>query len=368
MKWNWQLSEWPDFKYESDVLKKVEEEFLYSSGTFFGAYKHLNNEDSNLLKIELISNEALKTSEIEGEYLDRESLQSSIRKHFGLKGGKQNVTPSEQGIANLMIDLYGSYQSKLDHNTLYRWHKMLMAGREDLINVGEYRKGKEPMQIVSGAIHKPIVHFEAPPSSKVHKEMSHFMKWFNSSENNLPILTRAGIAHIYFESIHPFEDGNGRIGRAIAEKVLAQGLGKPTLIALATIINREKKEYYSELAKASKTNEITTWLEYFASTVLKALKYSQNYTEFLIDKTRLFDQLEGKINSRQEKCLLRMFKEGIEGFKGGLSADNYMKITKSPSTTATRDLNDLVNKNALTKKGKLRHTRYYLNINSLNKL
>lgn len=368
MKWNWQLSDWPDFKYKSELLKKAEEEFLYSSGIFFGAYKHLNSEDSNLLKIELISNEALKTSEIEGEYLDRESLQSSIRKHFGLKSDKKNIKPSEQNISDLMVNLYGTFQDKLDHNMLHHWHKMLMSGRNDLIHIGEYRKGKEPMQIVSGAMHKPIVHFEAPPSSILQKEMSRFIKWFNSSENNLSILTRAGIAHIYFESIHPFEDGNGRIGRAIAEKALAQGLEKPTLIALATVINQEKKEYYSELAKASKTNEITSWLEYFTNTVLKALKYSQNYTEFLIEKSKLFDKLAGKINSRQEKCLLRMFEEGIEGFKGGLSAENYMRITKAPIATATRDLKDLTEKGALNKKGKLRYTRYYLNINSLNRL
>ena len=126
------------------------------------------------------------------------------------------------------------------------------------------------------------------------------------------------------------------------------------------MINKDKKKYYTALAKASKDNEVTSWLEYFSDTVLKALNYSQKYTEFLIEKTKLFEKLKDKINTRQEKCLLRIFKEGLDGFKGGLSADNYIKITKASRATATRDLLDLVKKSVLIKKGSLRHTRYYL--------
>ncbi|NRA73925.1 MAG: Fic family protein [Rickettsiales bacterium] len=360
MKWNWQLPDWTDFKYNADMLKKAEEQFLYSSGIFFGVCKYLGDTDNRLLKIELASNEALETSEIEGEYLDRASVQSSIRKHFGLKADKKNIKPSEQGIADLIVDLYSNYQNQLDHKSLYRWHKMLMLGRKDLINIGTYRTGKDPMQIISGAVHKPIVHFEAPPANRIYKEMSQFIKWFNASEKSLPIIARSGIAHLYFESIHPFEDGNGRLGRYIAEKALAQGLKKPILIALATVINKDKKNYYAALAKASKTNEITAWLEYFADTILQALNYSHKNTEFLIKKTKLFERLKGTINSRQEKCLLRIFKEGLDGFKGGLSAENYIKITKATRATATRDLADLVKKGVFAKKGSLRHTRYYV--------
>lgn len=361
MKWNWQLADWPNFKYEPNAIQKAENDFLHYSGIFFGAYNHLDSENIKLLKIELISNEAIETSEIEGEYLDRESVQSSIRKHFGLKANVTNPKPSEQGIASLMLDLYQNYQHKLDDTSLFKWHTLLMSGRKDLA-IGSYRTGVEPMQIISGPIHRPIIHFEAPPSNMIAKEMNHFVNWFNQSYNQLPAITRAAIAHLYFESIHPFEDGNGRIGRAIAEKALAQGLGKPTLIALSTVINKHKKAYYAALASASKSNNITPWLEYFADITLQATNYSKKYAIFLLEKTRLLNRIQHHINPRQEKCLIRMFKEGPDGFRGGLSAENYISITQTSKATATRDLADLVEKGALTKKGSLRYSRYYLNI------
>ena len=175
-------------------------------------------------------------------------------------------------------------------------------------------------------------------------------------------MTRAGTAHLYFESIHPFEDGNGRIGRAVSEKALAQFLGEPTLIALATVISRNRKAYYGALGEANTKNEITGWLAYFAGTVLEALAYTRTYVEFLIEKAKLFERLRGRMNPRQEKCLLRMFEEGPEGFSGGLSAENYISITKATRPTATRDLSDLVAKGAFTRNGQRKSTRYHLNI------
>lgn len=160
------------------------------------------------------------------------------------------------------------------------------------------------------------------------------------------------------------EDGNGRIGRAIAEKALAQCLGQPTLIAIAHMIERNKKAYYSALEQANKNNEITAWLIYFADTVLSAQSYTQVRLEFLIDKAKLFDRLRGQLNVRQEKVLSRMFREGPEGFIGGLNAEKYLSITGTTRPTATRDLQDLVIKGALTKTGEHKHTRYHLNIES----
>lgn len=371
MKWNWQKPDWPNFTYKTDDLERAEQDLLHSSGVLFGAYKHLAGEDRDRLKVELISSEALKTSEIEGEYLDRDSLQSSIRRHFGLQADGRKVPPAERGIADLMVDLYNSYNDALDHDTLYRWHRMLTNGRTDLKDMGCYRTGEEPMQVVSGLLHDPNVHFEAPPANRIKKEMDAFIKWFNRTapgkKDVLPTVTRAGIAHLYFECIHPFEDGNGRIGRALSEKVLAQGLRQPTLIALSTVINQNKKAYYDALEYANKKNEITRWLEYFSGAVLGALKFTQSYIEFLIDKTKLFERLQGELNPRQEKCILRMFEEGPEGFTGGLSAENYIRITKATRPTATRDLADLVSKGALIKTGELRHTRYHLNIGASTK-
>ena len=180
----------------------------------------------------------------------------------------------------------------------------------------------------------------------------------------MPALTRAAIAHLYFVCIHPFEDGNGRISRALAEKSLAQNLNQPTLISLVDTIERSKKHYYSTLERNNKDNEITDWIVYFAKTVLDAQANTRRRIEFIIEKTKLYDKIRGKINPRQEKVIARMFRAGVDGFKSGLSAENYIAITSSPRTTVTRDLNDLVAKGTLVKVGQLKHTRYYLNIPS----
>jgi Fic family protein len=364
MQWNWQQPDWPEFTYKPDVTQKAEQSLQHGSGMLFGAYKHLNGEDQDQLKVELISSEALKTSEIEGEFLDRDSLQSSIRRHFGLQADGRRVPPAERGIADLMVDLYETYDQPLSHEMLFRWHMMLTNGRTDLNDIGRYRTGEEPMQVISGPLHEPNVHFEAPPSQRVKQEMDEFVRWFNRTapggNSSLPALARSGIVHLYFECIHPFEDGNGRIGRALSEKVLAQSLGKPTLIALSTVINQSKKSYYDALGRANKHNEVTDWLSYFAQITLDAMRYTQSSIEFLIQKSALFGRLEGKLNARQEKCLLRLFQAGPEGFAGGLSAENYIRITKTTRATATRDLADLVAKGALVKTGELKSTRYHL--------
>jgi Fic family protein len=197
-------------------------------------------------------------------------------------------------------------------------------------------------------------------------EMDAFVPWFNetapSGKRPLPALTRAGIAHLYFVSIHPFEDGNGRIGRALAEKSLAQNLGQPSLIALAYTIERSHKAYYAALERNNKDIEITDWLTYFAETILAAQRNTIKRLDFYVAKAKLHEKLRGHLNERQEKAIARMFREGIDGFKGGLSAENYISITKSSRATATRDLQDLVAKGALTRTGELRHTRYQLNI------
>ncbi len=184
------------------------------------------------------------------------------------------------------------------------------------------------------------IHFEAPPANRMRREMNAFIRWFNDTtpggKEFLPALTRSGIAHLYFVSIHPFEDGNGRIGRAIAEKALSQALGQPTLIALSQTIEAGKKSYYKHLELNNQNTEITDWLVYFANIVLKAQSYTQRLIEFLIEKTKLFEKVREQFNQRQEKVLERMFREGLKGFQGGLSAENYIRITKASRATATR--------------------------------
>lgn len=365
MKWNWELQDWPNFSYNNKELEELELEFIKNCGKLLGAMKHINKDDEEQLRIELISDEALKTSKIEGEILDRDSLQSSIRKHFGLKTDNRKVPPAERGIAAMMVDIYQNFADPLTDLKLYNWHKMLMNGRMDVLDIGCYRTDPEPMQIISDPLFKRTIHYEAPPANKLLSEMSSFIKWFdntNKKEKKLPNLIRASIAHWYFVSIHPFEDGNGRIARALSEYALAQSLGHPTLIALAYTIENNRKEYYAQLAKHNTSNDITQWILYFSKIIIAAQNNTEKRVEFLIAKTKIFDSLKGKLNLRQEKVLLRMFREGIDGFEGGLSANNYISITNTTTATASRDLRSLVEYKILERKGELKHTRYYLNI------
>jgi Fic family protein len=262
----------------------------------------------------------------------------------------------------MMVDLCRSFAAPLSNEMLFAWHRMLMKGRGGLMDVGCYRSDTSAMQVVSGALYAPRLHFEAPPSSKVRREMARFMNWFNRTAPGgaapLPALTRAGIAHLYFESIHPFEDGNGRIGRAISEKALAQSAGHPTLTALAATMLIRRRAYYDALERANKDNGITPWLSWFAAISIEAQRRTQARVEFLIDKTRLLDRLRDQLNGRQKTALLRMLREGPEGFTGGLSAGNYSKITGASPATATRDLADMVVKGALLRSGERRHARY----------
>jgi Fic family protein len=366
MTWNWEQPDWPEFTYDSGALEPLERQFLLRSGEFIGAFRHVGRQDQDMLKIELISDEALKTSEIEGEVLNRDSVQSSLRRQFGLEIDGRRIPPAERGIAEMMVNLYKSFSDPLTHETMFAWHNMIMSGGGRIDVVGGYRTHSDPMQVVSGGIDNPKVRFEAPASSRMKEEMDAFVLWFNETAPNgkraVAALTRAGLAHLYFVSIHPFEDGNGRIGRALAEKSLAQNLGHPTLIALAYTIEQSRQAYYAALERNNKVIEITEWLMYFAQTILDAQSNTIKRLDFYVAKAKLYEKLRGQLNERQEKAIARMFREGIDGFKGGLSAENYISITKTSRATATRDLQDLVEKGAVTKTGELRHTRYYLNI------
>jgi Fic family protein len=369
MTWNWQQPDWPDFTYDSKALDPSEQQFLWQSGETIGAFRHIGAGDEETLKIELIGDEAVKTSAIEGEILDRASVQSSLRYQLGLGTERPNVKPAERGISRMMVDLYRNYATPLTEKTMFDWHAMLLSADRSIKAIGGYRTHAEPMQVVSGADYRRTVHFEAPPSKRVPAEMKRFIAWFNGAapgaKSPLPALTRAGIAHLYFVCIHPFEDGNGRIGRALAEKSLAQNLGQPSLIALAYTIERKRRDYYAALERNNKENEITAWLRYFAGTVLEAQQTTLARVDFYVAKARFYERLRGRLNERQEKVVARMFGEGIDGFKGGLSAENYISISKTSRATATRDLQDLVEKGALTRTGELRHTRYYLSLSWL---
>ncbi|SLJ99283.1 Mg2+-importing ATPase [Novosphingobium mathurense] len=272
--------------------------------------EHLEQQDREQLTIAMIAQEAVDSSSIEGEVLDRASVQSSIARHLGIKADAPRASAAEAGAAELMADLYRTYAAPLTDEMLCRWHAMLMNGRRDLREIGNYRTHADPMQIVSGAIHTPKVQFEAPPSERVPREMAKLIEWFNETgplgATPAGALLRAGLVHLWIESIHAFEDGNGRLGRALAEKALAQSLDAPAIRAIAETIQRHRKAYYEQLQRASRSNEIRAWLNWFAEITLAAQEWCREHVAFLIAKARLFDRLRGKINGGQEKALLRM--------------------------------------------------------------
>lgn len=362
-RWNWEQEDWPQFSRESGRLARAEERFLFGSGVFFGSMSHLDAVEQERVAVEAMSGEAVTTSEIEGEMVSRVSVQSSIRRQLGLAAEDVRAKPAERGIAEMMVSLYRTSAAAMTHEMLHGWHRMICAGRGDLHEVGRYRTHEERMVVVSNRLDEPEVHFEAPPSLMMDAEMARFVEWFNRTapggSDALPALTRAGMAHLYFVSIHPYEDGNGRVGRAIAEKALAQSVGRPTLTAVAATILRHRKQYYHALEMANKRNEITAWLAWFAGIVLEAQERTSAQVEFLIQKTKLLDRVSGALNERQSKALLRVLQEGVDGFKGGLSAAKYVAITKTSTATATRDLGDMVEKGALRRTGEKRGVRYW---------
>jgi Fic family protein len=366
MRWNWQQPGWPKWHFSPEALASREAAFLHQSGVSVGIMQHSPDQHRLPLIVELIGTEAIRTSLIEGEILDRNSVQSSLRRQFGLQTDARRSSPAERGIAEMLGDVYRNFHKPLNRATLFGWHRLLMQARTDLEVIGGYRKHAEPMRVVSGRLDAPRVHFEAPPSSVVPTQMNGFLAWFNDTAptgpHPLPALTRAGLAHLHFESIHPFEDGNGRIGRALCEMALAQGVGHPTLTALSLTIDKHRKHYYRQLASASKTLKVDAWLDWFADIVLEAQRYTLHWMEFLLAKTRLMDRLRDRINARQEKALLRMMEEGPDGFQGGLSAGKYIALTGASAATARRDLAELVEWGALRRSGELKGTRYWLEV------
>lgn len=363
MQWNWQQPEWPRFSWPPRLLDRAEQRFLVGRGVLLGATPHLGSDEQQRLTVELMSEEALTTSAIEGEVLDRASVQSSVRRELGLADDFRRSSHAERGIAGMMASLYRTAADPLDEAMLCNWHAMLLQGRHGLRDLGRYRTHDEPMRVVSGRIDAPRVHFEAPPSSRVASEMRAFVEWFNATAPDrpdaLPAVTRAGIAHLRFESIHPFEDGNGRIGRAISEKALAQSAGPVAITSLAATILTRRPEYYQRLEAASRSCEVGEWLRWFAGVVLEAQHRTRVQVEFLIDKARFLDGLRDRINERQRRVLERVLREGPRGFTGGLSAGNYATIARVSPATATRDLASLVEAGALERKGERRYARYH---------
>jgi Fic family protein len=365
--YNWQFLKWPDFIYEVQEIQPLILAFAQETGEVSGVIQGLSDDLKQETLLQLMLSEAVKTSEIEGEFINREDVMSSIRNNLGLNETLINVKDQRAGgVAQLMLEVRKSFDQPLSLGMLLAWHAMLMTGARN-VNPGRWRIWIEPMQIISGAYGREVVHYEAPPSSDVPKEMERFVKWYNKATFQLKgevaeAVLKSAIAHLYFESIHPFEDGNGRVGRAIAEKALSQSIGRPVMLSLSKIIAQDKAAYYAALKEAQRSLDITAWINYFASVILDAQRDAKAMVQFTLRKSRFFDQYKHQLNERQLKAVNKMLEKGADGFEGGMTAKKYISITKTSKATATRDLHELQVMGVFMQEGAGRSVRYQLNL------
>ena len=311
--------------------------------------------------VQCMISEAATTSGIEGEFLSRQDLMSSIKNKLKLNVIPETVRDKRSiAISNLLVVVRNSYNRKLTEKDIKLWHGLLFANK-----AGQWRSGTELMQVVSGMYGKETVHYEAPPSYRVPVEMKQFVHWYNAfkiTDNPVDVLIKTAVAHLYFESIYPFEDGNGRIGRAIAEKCLAQSLGRPVLLSLSSVIERNKKQYYTALKEAQTSLEITGWIVYFANVIKQAQTEAIETVRFSLRKTVFFDRYKNELNEREMKAIGKMLDAGIEGFEGGMTAKKYMHINRTSKATATRDLQHLSKIGVLSAQSGGRSQYYELNM------
>lgn len=327
----------------------------------------LSQED---VAIDLMLSEAMKTSAIEGEDLDRESVRSSLLSLIASDTLPEYTDQKAAGAASMLLDVRKNWQTSLKHELLGKWQSMAVPEqRYTSLLRGAYRNNPSPMQIVSGPFGREKIHYEAPPAAQVPGEMARFIDWYNrtspsSGDKSIPGIVRAGIAHLWLEVIHPFDDGNGRVGRTIADHALSQSLGYPTTACLATAIEADKKTYYRQLENTSGGGlDVNVWLDYFAGTIINAQNIAREEVDFVLAKTRFYEVYGDRLNERQAKMVSRVFAEGRKGFEGGISTRKYQVITKCPNRTASRDLSDLVTKGILMPlPGGGRTSRYELTV------
>jgi Fic family protein len=365
MRYNWQHKDWANFSYNRDAISDIVVKFSELTGEMNGILQGMDIAEQQEEVVRFMISEAVTTSGIEGEFISRQDVMSSIKNRMGLNAKPEHVKDRRaKAVSELLIAVRNSYNKRLTGTDIKRWHELLFESHRN-IRAGKWRAGKAPMQIVSGTVGRETVHYEAPPSAHVAQEMKKFVEWYNdynTNANATDALVKTAIAHLYFESIHPFEDGNGRIGRAIAEKCLAQSLNRPVLLSLSSVIEKNKKQYYAALKDAQSSLEITGWLVYFSNVILQAQTEAVKIVGFSLQKTKFFDKYKSELNTRAHKVVKKMLDAGYKGFEGGMTAKKYMTIAKTSKATATRDLQHLSGIGALSVQGGGRSIHYELTI------
>ncbi|RED51624.1 Fic family protein [Aestuariispira insulae] len=349
MPYIWQNSDWPQFTWNQDKFDGKLAEFEQLALLTDNLLNQLQKKVREQTAIELLASEALHTSLIEGEKFDIQDLRDKCGEALKHAQSDAGTRDANGDVVSLVFQARYDFNLTLTSERLCKWQEMAIAKTSAFHKVerGKCRTHAEPMQIVSGAIGMETVHYEAPPSSAVPGEMERFLDWFNGS-TALPGILRAGIAHFYFECIHPFEDGNGRVGRAISDLALSQALGRPVLMSLSKTIFERRNSYYDALSQSQSSSlDLTDWLNWFADAAVSAQKDAIELMQFLAGKELFWEKYEGRFNDRQVTILERMLKEGPQGFQGGMSAKKYAKLAICSYELAQADLAYLMDVGAM---------------------
>jgi Fic family protein len=359
-----ELKDWPAFRWDDRVLAQRLASVRHRQGRLIGRMETLGFDLRAEAVLATLTEDVLKSSEIEGEVLDRQQVRSSIARRLGMDiGGLAQADRHVEGVVEMMLDATQKFHVPLTSERLFAWHAALFpTGRSGMskIIVGAWRNDSSgPMQIVSGPIGRARVHYEAPKAPRLDSEMAAFLKWFGEDTSHDPVL-KAALAHLWFVTIHPFDDGNGRIARAIADMALARSEQSPQrFYSMSAQIRQERKAYYDILEATQKGDlDVTAWLKWFLDCLDRAIDGAERMLSNVFRKARLWDAIKNQtLNERQRDMINRL----LDGFEGKLTSSKWATITKSSQDTALRDITDLVGRGILARDtGGGRSTSYSL--------
>ncbi|MHC8329173.1 Fic family protein [Pseudomonas sp. LB1P83] len=369
--WIWQQPDWPNFTWQAERLTPLLRECVQAQGRLMGMVSSVNSSLSAQSELDALLQNIVTSSAIEGEQLNVGSVRSSLARRLGLEQiDGDHVSQRSEGLAQLMLDATQHFAKPLTLERLLEWHEWLFPDQDTqlaarLMHVGALR-GDEPMQVVSGRLDRPTVHFEAPPRRGLEQQLDTFLAWFEASrsQEGLDPLLRAGIAHFWFVTLHPFDDGNGRLTRTLTDLALAQGEAQAIrFYAMSASILEDRSGYYRVLEASQKaTTDITDWLEWFLKTLSRSLQQAMVRIESVLGKARFWQAHQASaLTAEQTKVLNRLLDGGERGFENGISAAQYQAVAKVSKSTATRHLAELLEKGYLRRlPGGGRNTRYQI--------
>ena len=344
-----ELPDWPHFSWDKPKIQDLLVKIRHQQGRLIGGMESLGFHLREQTVLQTLTQDVVKSSEIEGEILDSSQVRSSVARHLGIeKAALGPLDRNVEGVVQMILDATQNFDRPLTKERLFEWHAALFPESSKSfkkITVGKWRKG--PVCVVSGQMGKEKIHFEAVPAERVNDEMEYFLQWINE-EHSIDLVLKAALAHLWFVTIHPFDDGNGRIGRAIADLLLARSeKSSHRFYSLSEQIQKERKHYYAILESTQKgTLSVTAWIEWLLGCLQRAIQGAFNVLQTVLGKAKIWESLgDIALNERQRKVLNRL----LDGFEGKLTSSKWAKIAKCSQDTAHRDIVDLIDKGVLIK-------------------